>query len=155
MRLKDCEAQAISAAMAEQHVSVKIRTLRLLTQRIEGIQSGQNSQIAAALASELSRCGDLFSLPASDAKTREGPDVAVLTHKFKTQVTALFNSKKPEQRYAAVVLAHAAVQIGGFNILQATGPWVKALLTMLKVRLLAQRIRSKGMETSSTTDVEW
>ena len=132
--------------MATQHLPVKIRTLRLLTQRIEVIQSGQNPEIAAALTSELSRCGDLFSLPASNAKTREGPDVAVLTHKFKTQVTALFNSKKSEQRYAAVVLAHAAVQIGGFDILQATGPWVKALLMMLKVRLLAQCVESKGMK---------
>lgn len=140
--------------MATQHLPVKVRILRLLTQRIEGIQSGQNPQIAAALTSELSRCGDLFSLPASDAKTREGPDVHVLTHKFKTQVTALFNCKKPEQRYAAVVLAHAAVQIGGFNILQATGPWVKALLMMLKVRLLAQFIRPKGKKRSTATDVE-
>lgn len=140
--------------MSTQHLPAKIRILRLLTQRIEGIQSGQNPQIAAALTSELSRCGDLFSLPASDAKAREGPDVHVLTHKFKTQVTALFHSKKPEQRYAAVVLAHAAVQIGGFDILQATGPWVKALLMMLKVRLLEQYIRTQGIKTSTATDVE-
>ena len=132
--------------MATQHLPVKVKILRLLTQRIEAIQSGQNPQIAAALTSELSRCGDLFSLPASNAKPGEGPDVAVLTHKFKTQVTALFNSKKPEQRYAAVVLAHAAVQIGGFDILQATGPWVKALLMMLKVRLLALFISSREMK---------
>ena len=140
--------------MAAQHLPVKIKILRLLTQRIEEVQSGQNPQIAAALTSELSRCGDLFSLPASEAKPREGPDVAVLTHKFKTQVTALFNSKKPEQRYAAVVLAHAAIQIGGFNILQATGPWVKALLMMLKVRHLAYHFKLKEMGTSIATDVE-
>lgn len=141
--------------MAAQHLPIKIRTLRLLTQRIEEIQSGHNPQVAASLTSDLCRCGDLFSLSESEAKTREGSDVAVLIHKFKTQVTALFNSKKPEQRYAAVVLAHAAIQIGGFSLLRDTGPWVKALLVMLKVRLRTRCIKHKKTETGTATDVEY
>ena len=120
--------------------------LRLLVQKIDEIQSRRNSHIAASLAFELSHCSHLFSISEPDTKSREGSDTIVLIHKFKTQVTALFNDKRPEQRYAAVVLAHAAVQVGGLTILKDTAPWVRALLGILKVKI---------PQNSIATDKEW
>ena len=58
---------------------------------------------------------------------------AVIVHKLKTQLSALLQDKNAEARYAAVILIKASVEVGGWNVLQGIGAWVRGLIGILGV----------------------
>ena len=77
------------------------------------------------------RCQIALSSPiASKAAPSE---FSVPVHKLKTQISSLLNGKSPEGRFAAVVLVKGAVEVGGWEVLQTSEPWVRGLLSILVV----------------------
>lgn len=74
------------------------------------------------------QCRAPLSLPSNPAKTD-----ANLVHKLKTQISSLLAGKSPEGRFAAVVLIKGVVEVGGWEILKTSEPWVRGLLSILSV----------------------
>ncbi|KZF19124.1 hypothetical protein L228DRAFT_263892 [Xylona heveae TC161] len=105
--------------------------LRALTHRLSSIPTKQLPQTLPRLIPILISCKPILSAPASHSQGRDASEAAVLTHKFKTQLTTLLSGKSPEGRWTAVVLIKGTVDIGGWEILRACEPWVRGLLGVL------------------------
>jgi pre-rRNA-processing protein RIX1 len=69
----------------------------------------------------------------SESITKSDPTTAVLVHKLKTCLTSFLNSRIPEQRLTAVVLIKAVIEVGGWEVLRTSEPWVRGLLSVLAV----------------------
>lgn len=107
--------------------------LRSVTQRITATPFKQLPYIAPYLATTIAEHGKrLFEFP-KESLNGDRSDITVLVHKFKTQLSALLQDKSPEARYGSVVLIKATIEVGGWNILQSSGPWVRGLISILGV----------------------
>jgi pre-rRNA-processing protein RIX1 len=70
-----------------------------------------------------------------EAKTKDNRSEAALqVHKLKTQINSLLNGKSHNGRFAAVVLIKAVVDVGGWECLRLSEPWVRGLLSIIQVR---------------------
>ena len=79
------------------------------------------------------RCKVALSSPTASKSAPS--EFTVPVHKLKTQLSSLLNSKNPEGRFAAVVLVKGAVEVGGWEVLQTSEPWVRGLISILVVSL--------------------
>lgn len=122
----------MNVMMAPQDAS-KINPLRVVTQRLSSTPSRQLPHIAPYLATTITQCGSTFATPASGGQAVGGSESTIIFHKFKTQLSALLQDKSPEARYAAVILIKATVGVGGWNVLQGAGAWVRGLISILGV----------------------
>ena len=113
--------------MAPQIIDRGIQPLRLVTQRLSSTPSWQLPHIAPFLARTIGESGLLLSAQG----TKSNPDAAVLVHKLKTQISALFQDNSAQARWTALILVKATVAAGGFEVLQGTGPWVRSIITVL------------------------
>ena len=111
----------------------KFNPLRVVTQRLSSTPSRQLPHIASCLASTIAQCGNTFTTTVKDGQAIGGSDSTVVSHKFKTQLSALLQDKSPEARYAAVILIKVTVEVGGWNVLQGVGIWVRGLISILGV----------------------
>ena len=68
-----------------------------------------------------------------NSTARERSEYAILVHQFKTQVSALFQNKTPEELLGAVILVKTAIENGSLKFLQEAGPWIRSLLGVLAV----------------------
>lgn len=57
----------------------------------------------------------------------------MLVHKLKTIITTLLNGKSAAGRFTGVTLVKAVVDVGGWECLRESGPWVRSLLSILQV----------------------
>lgn len=58
---------------------------------------------------------------------------SVLVHKLKTQITTLLNNGRSQPgRFAAAILIKAVVEVGGYECLRTSEPWVRGLLTIVQ-----------------------
>lgn len=113
--------------------ATKFNPLRVVTQRLSSTPSRQLPHIAPYLATTITQCGRAFATPAKDGQAVGGSESTVTFHKFKTQLSALLQDKSPEARHAAVILIKATVEVGGWNVLQGVGAWVRGLISILGV----------------------
>ena len=111
--------------------------LRVVTQRLSSTPSIQLPHIAPYLAATIAQCPNAFATPTKEGQAIGGSESAVIVHKFKTQLSALLQDKSPAARYAAVILIKATVEVGGWNVLQGVGTWVRGLISILGVSGLA------------------
>lgn len=72
----------------------------------------------------------MLSSPAQS--TKQGNDVSVIVHRFKTQLSTLLQDRTVEGRWAAVVLVKATIEAGGVEVLSKSNAWVRNLLGILK-----------------------
>jgi len=84
------------------------------------------------LLRQVQRCQIPLS-SSSESTTKSDAPTAVLVHKLKTCLTSFLNGRIPEQRFAAVVLIKAVVEVGGWEVLRTSEPWVRGLLSVLAV----------------------
>lgn len=77
------------------------------------------------------RCQVALSSPTASKSAPS--EFTVPVHKLKTQISSLLNGKSPDGRFAAVVLIKGAVEVGGWEVLQTSEPWVRGLLSILVV----------------------
>jgi len=118
--------------MAPQTPMQSFPPLRVITQRISSTPSQQLPHIAPYLATSISNCGKILAFE-KGVQNGDGAEPSVLVHKLKTQLSALLQDKSPHARYSAVILIKATVEVGGWNILNSAGPWVRGLIGILSV----------------------
>ena len=107
--------------------------LRVVTQRLSSTPIKQLPHVAPYLAINIAQHGQALAKSSKEDKVVGKTDSAVNVHKLKTQLSTLLQDKKPEARYAAVILIRATVEVGGWNVLQGVGPWVRGLVGLLGV----------------------
>ena len=105
--------------------------LRVVTQRLSTTPTKQLPFVASYLASSITECRKVFECSQSDVK--DGSETGVIVHKLKTQLSALLQDRSPEARFSVVILIKAAVEVGGWSILQGVGPWVRGLIAIIGV----------------------
>ncbi len=105
--------------------------LRVVTQRLTTTPTRQLPHVASYLAASISECKEVFEYSQGDS--RDASETGVITHKLKTQLSALLHDRSPEARFSAVILIKAVVDVGGWSILQKVGPWVRELIAIIGV----------------------
>ncbi|UNI14006.1 hypothetical protein JDV02_000690 [Purpureocillium takamizusanense] len=116
--------------------------LRVLCRKLTSIPPAQLPHALPALARHVVRCRDALSAPheqkpKDDASSQGGgssssSSTAGLVHKLKTTVTTLLNGRSREARFAAVGLVKAVVDVGGWEMLRASEPWARGLLSIIQ-----------------------
>jgi pre-rRNA-processing protein RIX1 len=115
--------------MAPQNRSVATQALKAITTRLANTPTEKLPRVIPHLANTVVDIRELLSAPASQIQA----DDLVLVHKFKSQLTSLVQDKSLEARWSAIVLIKAAVEVGGWEVLQCSGVWIRALLSILGV----------------------
>ena len=108
--------------------------LGAITQRLASTPTQQIPHLVPFLTTNLFNCRTTLSASGNLHARKDGPDTAVFVHKYKTQLSTLLQDKSPEGRWSAIVLIKATVEVGGWEILQGAGAWVRGLLGVLGVR---------------------
>lgn len=109
-----------------------LTTLRVITQRLTATPTWQLPHIVPYLASTIPSCAKVLQNPPSLGQTNDGSETAVVVHKFKTRISTLLAEKSPQAKWAAVVLIKATVETGGWEVLRASGTWIRGLLGILQ-----------------------
>ena len=107
--------------------------LRVVTQRLSSTPVKQLPHVAPYLAVNIAQHGQALAKSPQKDKNGSKTDSAVIVHKLKTQLSTLLQDKNREARYAAVILIRAIVEVGGWNVLQGVGAWVRGLVGLLGV----------------------
>jgi pre-rRNA-processing protein RIX1 len=111
-------------------MATELATLRALSFRISSTATAQLPQHVPAIAASLSTCRTLLSsTQTSNAKTSSEASVAV--HKFRTLLSTLLQDRTIQGRWSAIVLIKATIEVGGWETLQKSLPWVRGLLAIL------------------------
>lgn len=111
-------------------VTSELATLRALTFRLASTATSQLPQHVPAIAASLANCRSLLLLPQA-AASRSSSESTVALHKYRTQLSTLLQDRTIQGRWAAIVLIKATIEIGGWEILQKSLPWVRGLLGIL------------------------
>ncbi|KAK3902358.1 Pre-rRNA-processing protein rix1 [Staphylotrichum tortipilum] len=104
--------------------------LKVLCRRLTSTPIDDLPRLCPVLVSHVLRCGGPLSAPV-DAKDKSS-ETPMLVHKLRTRITALLTGKSPAGRFTAVCLAKAAVDVGGWETLRASDPWLKGMLAVLQ-----------------------
>ncbi|KAF9694839.1 hypothetical protein EKO04_007035 [Ascochyta lentis] len=111
-------------------MATELATLRALSFRISSTATAQLPQHVPAIAASLSSCRALLSsTQTSNAKSSSEASVAV--HKYRTLLSTLLQDRTIQGRWSAIVLIKATIEIGGWETLQKSLPWVRGLLGIL------------------------
>lgn len=111
-------------------MAAELATLRALSFRISSTATAQLPQHVPAIAASLSTCRTLLSsTQTSNAKTSSEASVAV--HKYRTLLSTLLQDRTIQGRWSAIVLIKATIEVGGWETLQKSLPWVRGLLGIL------------------------
>ncbi|KAJ6781848.1 hypothetical protein PWT90_08150 [Aphanocladium album] len=105
--------------------------LRVLCRKLTSTPPNLLPQQLPALTHNVLRCKDVLSAQ-HDAKAKEDASTSALVHKLKRSITTLLEGRSREGRFAAVVLIKAVVDVGGWEILRTSGPWVNGLLSIVQ-----------------------
>ena len=108
-------------------------SLRAHTYTISSTPVERLPQIVPLVAHSLCGCKAILAAGSEDIKA-DGEAIEV-RHRFTTTLSSLLQHRTVEGRWSAVVLAKAAIEAGGLEILKCSnGTWVRAFLTILKKR---------------------
>ncbi|OAQ84847.1 armadillo-type fold domain-containing protein [Purpureocillium lilacinum] len=108
--------------------------LRVLCRKLTSIPPAQLPHALPALTRHVIRCKDALSAPheqkPKDDASAQG--TAGLVNKLKTSISTLLNGRSREARFAAIGLVKAVVDVGGWEMLRASEPWVRGLLSIIQ-----------------------
>lgn len=105
-------------------------TLKAVTYRLSSVPAKQLPALIPHVTATLPACKPVLSAP-QNASGKDASKTAVLVHKFRTQISTLLQDRSAEGRWSAVILAKSAIELGGWEMLQKCGPWVRGLLGIL------------------------
>jgi pre-rRNA-processing protein RIX1 len=111
-------------------VTSELAILRALTFRISSTATSQLPQHVPAIAASLANCRTLLSSPQS-AVSKSSSEITVALHKYRTLLSTLLQDRTIQGRWAAIVLIKATIEIGEWETLQKSLPWVRGLLSIL------------------------
>lgn len=104
----------------------------MLCRRLASTPADDLPRFCPVLVSHVLRCGEPLSA-AQEAKGKGGTSEApVLIHRLKTHITTLLTGKSPAGRFAAVCLIKAVIDVGGWETLKASDPWIRGLISVLQ-----------------------
>ncbi|EFR00717.1 hypothetical protein MGYG_03722 [Nannizzia gypsea CBS 118893] len=86
---------------------------------------------AEYIATTISECSAILSVPANQGQSAGEPDRAVLLQKLKARITSLLQDKTVEGRWTGVILVKATVESGKWEILRGCESWVRHILAVL------------------------
>jgi pre-rRNA-processing protein RIX1 len=107
--------------------------LRVLCRKLTSIPPAQLLHALPSLVGHVIRCSDALSAPQEQKLKDNAPESSVLVHKLKTIITTLINGRSREGRFVAIALIKAAVDVGGWEALRGSKPWVTGLLSIIQV----------------------
>ncbi|KAL2188857.1 hypothetical protein L209DRAFT_248206 [Thermothelomyces heterothallicus CBS 203.75] len=108
--------------------------LKVLCRRLTSAPADDLPRLCPLLVSHVLRCGDPLSAPA-DAKAKDkSSETPVLVHKLRTHISTLLTGKSSSGRFGAVCLIKAVIDVGGWESLRASGPWIRGLIGLLQKR---------------------
>ncbi|KAL5389019.1 hypothetical protein DPSP01_002722 [Paraphaeosphaeria sporulosa] len=111
-------------------MATELATLRALTFRISSTTTSQLPQHVPAIAASLASCRTLLS-SAQASTSKNASEASVAVHKFRTLLSTLLQDRTIQGRWAAIVLIKSTIEIGGWETLQKSLPWVRGLLGIL------------------------
>ncbi|KND87963.1 Pre-rRNA-processing protein rix1 [Tolypocladium ophioglossoides CBS 100239] len=106
--------------------------LRVLCRNLTSIPPAQLPHALPALTRHIVRCRDALSAPQEQKPKDDASQGSLLLHRLKTNITTLLNGRSREARFAAIGLVKALVDVGGWEMLRASGPWVSGLLSIIQ-----------------------
>lgn len=107
--------------------------LRLLCRQLTSADPQELVGVLQSLAAYVVACREALSGASDGAAKGEEAETRSLVHKLKTQITSLVTGRSPEGRFVAVCLIKAAIDVGGWQTLQASEPWIRGLLAVVTV----------------------
>lgn len=123
------EREGIVIIMAP--VASELATLRALSFRISSTPTSQLPQHVPAIAASLANCRTLLSSAQASGTKATSSEASVAIHKFRTLLSTLLQDRTPHGRWCAIVLIKATIEVGGWETLQKSLPWVRGLLGFL------------------------
>lgn len=112
-------------------VTTELSTLKALTFRISSTPTSQLPQHVAAIAASLANCRTLLSSTQASGAKASSSETSVAVHKFRTLISTLLQDRTVQGRWSAIVLVKATIEVGGWETLQKSLPWVRGLLGFL------------------------
>lgn len=117
--------------MSPQLLSQPSITLRVITQRLATTPTWQLPHVVPYFANALLSCEKIIQNDQASGQTKDASNAGVLVHKLKTQISSLLHEKNPQSKWASVILIKAIIEMGGEEVLRASGVWVRGLLAIL------------------------
>lgn len=116
--------------MAGGSLTQEALSLRALNYRVSSCPPEKICLIAPQIAASLWNCRAILS--ASSDSVKVNSEASQTVNRFRTSLSQLLQARSVEERWAAVVLAKAAVEAGGPEIVRKATGWTKNLIAMLK-----------------------
>jgi pre-rRNA-processing protein RIX1 len=108
--------------------------LRVVCRKLASIPSDQLHHSLPSLVNHVLRCKSALAATRDVGAKGDKSETAMLVHKLKTSITTHLNSRVKQARFAAIALVKAAVDVGGWEVLRGSQPWVQGLLSIVQVR---------------------
>ncbi|KFA79517.1 hypothetical protein S40288_01066 [Stachybotrys chartarum IBT 40288] len=107
--------------------------LRVLCRKLTSIPPAQLPRALPSLIRHVIRCKDCLAAPHDQKLKTNASESAVLVHTLKTTITnTLLNGRSREGRFAAIGLIKAIIDVGGWEALRGSEPWVQGLLSIIQ-----------------------
>lgn len=116
--------------MAKQSHAQAVASLRALTYRVTSCPPKQLPHITPQIAASLWNCRSILST--SNESLKASSDAGQTVNRFRTSVTQLLQARSVEERWVAVVLAKAAIEAAGLELVGKATGWTKNLVAILK-----------------------
>ncbi|KAF3021902.1 hypothetical protein E8E14_005625 [Neopestalotiopsis sp. 37M] len=108
--------------------------LRSICRRLTTAKTEQLPSLLPSLLKDLQRCQRPLSEPQDAKTTPSSSEAAVLVHKLRTHIGTLLNGRSLEGRFTAVALIKTYIEVGGWETLRVSEPWVRGLVSILQKR---------------------
>ncbi|KAG5979479.1 hypothetical protein E4U55_005117 [Claviceps digitariae] len=106
--------------------------LKVLCRKLASIPQAQLPRAVPLLSKHIVRCKSVLSSPQDPRSKEDGSQNAQLVHTMRTSVTSLLNGRSREARFAAIGLIKAIIDVGGWEMLRTSDPWVRGLLSIIQ-----------------------
>ncbi|KAG6002869.1 hypothetical protein E4U21_002721 [Claviceps maximensis] len=106
--------------------------LKVLCRKLASTPQAQLPHAVPSLSRHIVRCKGVLSSPQDPKSKEDGSQSAQLVHTMRTSVTSLLNGRSREARFAVIGLIKAIVDVGGWEMLRTSDPWVRGLLSIIQ-----------------------
>lgn len=108
--------------------------LQSICRRLTSTKVEQLPPLLPILLKDVARCQEPLSRPLEPKVSETCPEAAKLVHQLKTQINTLLNGRTSQGRFVGAALVKSVVESGGWECLRASDPWVRSLISIIKVR---------------------
>jgi pre-rRNA-processing protein RIX1 len=123
--------------------------LRVICRKLASASAADLSRSLPSLVNHVLRCKQALSAPQDTKAKGESSDCAFLVQKLKKSITTLLESRDKNERFTAIALVKAAVDVGGWEVLRGSAPWVRGLIAIVKVG--NTKLSNRSTEVSKLT----